>query len=143
MTRLAVLTAIVLIAAFADVATVRAAGTRSVRPQPDPAAVAVEDADAAGEWTVSFSSPRGPLEFTMYVLQDGRRLTGRLTNESGEFPLRGSVEGAGFTIAWSFPDTGGPLEITFGGTVDGDTLSGTARLGTRGSGQLSGTRVGR
>jgi hypothetical protein len=107
------------------------------------AAPVAEDADAGGEWMVSFASPRGPLEFTMYVLQDGRRLTGRLTNENGEFPLRGSVEGAGFTITWSFPDTGGPIEITFTGTIDGDNLSGTAKLGTRGSGPLSGTRVGR
>ena len=99
------------------------------------------DADVAGEWMVTFQSPRGPLDFTMYVLQDGRRLTGRLSNENGEFPLRGSVDGPNFTITWSFPDTGGPVEITFTGTVDGDKLSGSVKAGSFGSFPFTGTRT--
>jgi hypothetical protein len=98
--------------------------------------------DMSGEWAVSFSTPQGPLELTMYVMQQGPRLTGRLTGEYGEFPLRGTIDGAAFTITWSLPDGGRSVDITFTGTVDGDSLSGTAKLGTRGSGPLSGTRTG-
>ncbi len=94
-----------------------------------------------GEWTVTFASPSGPQEFTMYVIQEGPRLTGRFTSESGEFPLRGRLDGTEFVITWSLPDAGKMLEITFAGTVMGETLSGTAKLGTRGTGPLSGTRV--
>jgi hypothetical protein len=99
--------------------------------------------DMAGEWAVTFSTPQGPQEFTMYVVQEGPRLNGRLTNEYGEFPLKGSLDGSNFTITWSLPDGGRILEVTFTGKVDGDSMTGTAKLGTRGSGELSGTRTGR
>ena len=96
----------------------------------------------SGEWAIEFASPQGPQAFTMYVMQEGTRLTGRLTSEAGEFPLRGTLNGAEFTITWQFPDGNRLLDITFAGKVDGDSLSGTAKLGTRGSGPLSGTRTG-
>ena len=98
--------------------------------------------DMTGEWEVSFPSPAGPQEFTMYVLQQGPRLTGRLTSEYGEYPLRGTMDGVVFTITWSLPDGGRTVEVTFTGKVDGDSMSGTAKLGTRGSGPLSGRRTG-
>jgi hypothetical protein len=104
---------------------------------------ALTQTDIAGEWAVTFGTPQGPQEFTMYVVQEGPRLSGRLTSEYGEFPLRGSLDGSNFTITWSLPDGGRELEVTFSGKVDGDSLTGTAKLGTRGSGQLSGTRTGR
>jgi hypothetical protein len=106
-------------------------------------APALTQADIAGEWAVMFSSPQGPQEFTMYVVQEGPRLNGRLTNEFGEFPLKGTLDADNFTITWSMPDGGRILEITFSGKVEGDSITGTAKLGTRGSGGLSGTRTGR
>ena len=68
---------------------------------------AVAQTDMSGEWAISFTSPQGPQEFTMYIQQQGPRLTGRLTSEDREFPLRGSADGANFTINWSMPDGGG------------------------------------
>jgi phosphate-selective porin len=99
--------------------------------------------DAAGEWAVSFSTPSGPVEFTMYVNQQGTRLTGRLTSDAGEFPLRGTVDGDNVTITWSMPDAGRVLEITFAATVQGDQMTGTAKLGDRGQGPMSAERTGR
>lgn len=98
--------------------------------------------DMSGEWMVTFQAPQGPQEYTMYVAQQGPRLTGRLTNEYGEFPLRGSLDGNNFTITWTLPDAGREVEVTFTGKVEGDSLSGSAKLGTRGTGALSGTRTG-
>jgi hypothetical protein len=95
-------------------------------------------ANMAGEWTVSFQMPNGPMEFTMYVTQEGPRLSGRFGNENGEFPLRGTMDGNNFTITWSFVTT--PITVT--GTVEGESLSGTAKIGTSGSGPVSGTRIG-
>src|SRR3954465_13181693 len=100
-------------------------------------------ADVAGEWAVSFSTPSGPAEFTMYVNQEGTRLTGRLTSEAGEFPLRGTVHGDSVTISWTLPDAGRLLAVTFSAKITGDELLGTAQLGDRGQGPLSGERVGR
>jgi len=101
----------------------------------------VAQASMAGEWEVSFTTPQGPQEFTMYVVQEGSRLSGRLTNEYGEFPLRGTLDASNFTITWSLPDAGKILEITFAGKVEGDSMTGTAKLGTKGTGQLTGTRT--
>lgn len=99
-------------------------------------------ASMAGEWAVSFTTPQGPQDFTMYVVQQGPRLSGRMTNEYGEFPLKGTLDGNSFTITWSLPDSGKIIEITFAGKVEGDSMTGTAKLGTTGTGQLSGTRTG-
>ena len=103
---------------------------------------ALAQTDMSGEWAIAFNAPQGPQEFTMYVQQQGPRLTGRLTSEYGEFPLRGSIDGNAFTINWSMPDGGRELDITFAGKVEGDNMTGTAKLGNRGTGQLSGTRTG-
>jgi hypothetical protein len=104
------------------------------------------DIDIAGEWEVTFTGPQGPADYTMYVSQEGTRLTGRMTSPSGEFPLRGAIEGEKadrFRITWALPDNGRMLEIVFVGTVDGDRLTGTARLGKAGEGPVTGERVGR
>jgi hypothetical protein len=100
------------------------------------AARAFADIDLAGEWNVTFTGPQGPADYTMYIAQEGTRLTGRLTSPHGELPLEGTVEGEKadrFRIAWSLPDAGRVLDIVFVGTVEGDTLAGTARLGKAGA----------
>jgi hypothetical protein len=99
-------------------------------------------ADMSGEWSVNFSTPQGPQEMTMYISQEGTRLSGHFTSENGEFPLKGTMKDKGFTITWMFPDTGRMLEITFTGTIDGDNLSGSADFGKYGASQLSGMRTG-
>jgi hypothetical protein len=106
------------------------------------AAAVFAQGDMSGEWAIEFAAPQGPQQFTMYVVQEGPRLTGRLTSDAGEFPLRGTINGSEFTITWSFPDGNRLLEITFAGKFEGDSLAGTAKLGTRGSGPLTGTRTG-
>jgi hypothetical protein len=106
-------------------------------------AMASAEIDVAGEWNITFTGPQGPAEYTMYVTQEGTRLTGRMTSPSGEFPLRGTVEDSRFRIVWSLPDNGRLLEITFVGTVQGEMLSGTARIANAGEGPVSGERIGR
>ncbi len=104
---------------------------------------AAAEVDLAGEWVVTFTGPTGPAEYTMFVAQEGTRVTGRMTSASGEFPLRGSIDGEQFRIVWALPDQGRMMEIVFTGTVDGDTLEGKALLGKSGEGPVHGDRVGR
>jgi hypothetical protein len=104
---------------------------------------ALAQIDVAGEWNVTFTGPQGPADYTMYVTQEGTMLTGRMTSPSGEFPLRGTVEESRFRIVWSLPDNGRMLEITFIGTVQGEMLTGTARIANAGEGPVSGERIGR
>jgi hypothetical protein len=100
-------------------------------------------ADVAGEWAVTFQTPGGPEEFMMFVAQSGARLTGRLTSDVGEFPLTGAVDGNHVKIVWSLPERGKLLEITFTGTIDGDSITGTAKLGDLGQGPMSAERTAR
>lgn len=99
--------------------------------------------DLAGEWTLTFTGPTGPADYTMFVDQEGTRLRGRMTSPHGEFPLRGTIDGDKFQISWQLPDSGKMLDIVFTGTVDGDTLNATARIGKNGEGPVHGERVGR
>lgn len=99
--------------------------------------------DLAGEWNVTFTGPTGPADYTMFVQQEGNRLRGRMTSPHGEFPLRGSIDGDKFQISWQLPDAGKMLDIVFTGTVEGDTLTATAKIGKNGEGPVNGERVGR
>ena len=100
------------------------------------------DPSVGGEWDVSFTTPNGPVEYTMYITQDGTRLAGRLTSDAGEFPLRGTVEGQEVKIRWTLPDAGQLLDVLFTAKVEGERMTGTARLGNRGEGTLTAERVG-
>lgn len=99
--------------------------------------------DIAGEWTVEFTTKMGTAEFNMFVVQEGAKLSGRLSSSTGEFPLRGNIAADQFTIIWSHPVDGNMTEITFTGTVKGDTLSGRAKVGNLADGALYGERIGR
>ena len=98
-------------------------------------------ANVAGEWAVSFATPMGMMEFTMAVSQNGTKLTGHLTSDVGEFPLKGTVDGDQVTIDWTLNDNGKMVEITFKGKVDGDKINGTAKLGTIGQGPFLAERT--
>jgi hypothetical protein len=98
-------------------------------------------ANAAGEWAVTFAAPSGPMEFAMYIDQEGTKLSGRLTSDTGEFPLTGTLEGNQVKITWSLPDRGVILAITFTGKIDGDSIRGTAKVGTLGEGPMSAERT--
>ena len=101
------------------------------------------DADVAGNWRVEFAVPTGEMAVTMTINQEGRTLSGRVINEDGEFPLRGSVDGNQITATWTVPEQGSQMDITMKGTVEGETISGVARLGNVGEGSLSARRVSR
>src|SRR5688572_10267434 len=103
---------------------------------------AAAQTDVSGEWAVTFSAPTGPVEITMYVAQQGPKLTGRLTSEAGEFPLRGTIEGDEVTITWSFPDAGRTIEITFEARAEGERMRGVAKLAGSGQGPMSAERTG-
>ncbi len=100
-------------------------------------------ATLTGEWAMSFTTPRGGRsEYTLYMTQEGPRLTGHLTSEYGETPVKGSVSGDQVKLAWSIMENGKPLDISVTATAKGDTLSGTIKLGTVGEGVFNAERTG-
>jgi hypothetical protein len=101
-----------------------------------------QQANLTGEWALELTTPRGPAAYTMYLTQEGPRLTGHLSSEYGERDLRGSVNGDDFKVSWSDVDGGKTIDITLTGKIKGDSISGTVRLGTAGEGPFRAERTG-
>jgi hypothetical protein len=103
---------------------------------------AIAQATLTGEWAMSFTTPRGRSEYTLYLTQEGPRLTGHLTSEYGETPVKGTVNGEAVKLAWSIMENGKPLDITVTATAKGDAINGTIKLGTVGEGPFTAERTG-
>jgi hypothetical protein len=95
-----------------------------------------------GTWKLSVNTPMGTRESTLVIQSAGGTLTGTQSAESGEGrPIEdGTVDGN--DITWKASITKPmPMTLEFSGTVDGDTLSGSVKLGMFGSAPFSGTRA--
>lgn len=106
------------------------------------AAVLAAQQSPAGEWRVQFATPLGQRLVMMTLNQSGTKLTGHVTDEYGEYPLEGRVADKDVTVVWSVYDDGKMLEITVKGTVDGNVITGVAKLGDVGEGPLLARRIG-
>lgn len=96
--------------------------------------------DVAGEWTVTLTLPLGEAGFTMLLVQKGEKLSGHMLSEMGQFELTGSVQRDLVRIEWSFPDGGKTVAVRFAGRARGNSISGAARVGDVGEGQMSAER---
>ncbi len=112
---------------------------------------ASDDKDAAppaaqltGHWDMKIESGKQPTEATLDLAQDGNRLTGTLSSESGEGRIAsGSISGKDvkFTVEIGAGDK--TIELKFVGTVDEKTqLSGTLESAFGAPAKWSATRVG-
>jgi len=99
------------------------------------------DGTAAGEWRVQFVVPSGTRAVNMIVNQSGTRLAGTVVDEYGEFPLDGRIRGDAITIVWSVPEDGKLIDITMTGKLEGDTITGVAKIGNLGEGPLTARRT--
>ena len=106
-----------------------------------PAAPIVAQANAAGEWRVTFVVPTGTRSVNMVINQQRASLSGTVINEDGEFPLKGRIADDQVTVVWSVPEAGKLMELTMKGKVSGDSITGTLQLGDVGEGPLSARRT--
>lgn len=100
-----------------------------------------DDAEVAGVWDLEFTTPNGRIEFSMGLIQDGRRVTGHVTSDLGDFGLTGSVSGRHVTLRFQLPEQGKAIDIVLTATVDGNHMRGTAQIGASGSGRMSAERT--
>ena len=95
----------------------------------------------AGRWNLTASTPQGSHSATADLTMgaDGA-LAGTLTTDSGISPISsGSLSGNRFTFVSTIQTGGGPVAITFSGTLEGNTIKGSISS-TRFNGDLTGTR---
>jgi hypothetical protein len=93
-----------------------------------------------GIWTIDLHAPTGVQEFRFEALAEAGLLTGTISNstDSGTI-LDGKFEGN--EASWKMPIQK-PIKVTlaFTAQLDGDTISGTAKVGMLGSAKFTGKR---
>ncbi|MGW6789001.1 hypothetical protein [Streptomyces chartreusis] len=82
-------------------------------------------ATLTGAWTGDWSTGFGTGGFTATLSQDGNRLTGDLNVDGVPCSLDGSLDGTLDGDRITFGSVNSEKEITFTGSVDGDTMRGT------------------
>jgi hypothetical protein len=93
-----------------------------------------------GTWKVAVKTPMGDQDVTLTFQTSGATLTGTMSNGSGSVPLEdGKVEGN--KVSWRARITVPlPLTVDCAGSVEGDSISGTANTSFGGS-PFSGKRA--
>jgi hypothetical protein len=61
-------------------------------------------------------------------------------SEVGQFDMEGSITGNQIKFNWNFPDGGQMVAISCQGKVEGNFISGTAKVGNLGEGPMSAER---
>ena len=94
-----------------------------------------------GNWNLTMTTPMGERQATLTLLSSGGTLTGMQEAEGNTTEIAGGTV-SGNDLSWqvSIIDPM-PLTLTFSGTVDGNSLNGTADTGMFGSFPFSGTRA--
>ncbi len=96
---------------------------------------------ADGTWNVTMDTPMGAQQVTLILETSGNELSGKLSGAQGEMPFTGGTVD-GDNLAWTIKvEQPMPMEIATTAVVEGDTLTGTASLGSFGTAKLSGTRA--
>jgi hypothetical protein len=122
--------------------TPKAAATRTRRPAAQPQAPAPAPALPGAEaWKITLQTPAGPQTFDARSIRDGQSFSGRLDSEMGsEAVTGGRIDGQvlSWTMAVKKPM---PIKLEFEASIEGDRMSGHAKLGMFGKAKLSGERL--
>ena len=96
-----------------------------------PVVVAGQANDVTGVWNFTVETAQGSGSPTFTFKQEGEKLTGQYKGAFGEAPVSGTVKGN--KIDFSFKATGAVEgTVTYTGTIDGNTMKGTAKFGDLG-----------
>jgi len=87
--------------------------------------------NATGRWTLNVTSPNGAVEATADLRMDpDGTLTGSITSQMGAATIsRGYVSGNSFSFTFTMNVGGGPSEVVMSGTIEGNSLKGSASVG--------------
>ncbi len=97
-------------------------------------------ADVSGTWDLTVESQQGTANPSVTLIQSGEQLSGTYRGRMGQHKLEGTIRGSEirFSVTMRFQDQ--PLVISYSGTVDADSMSGTVQFGDLGSGTWTGKR---
>ena len=96
--------------------------------------------NGAGSWKVTVSTPMGPQVMQLHIATQGEGFSGRIESPMGNLDITGSAKGN--ALNWIMELTKPlPIKVTCDVVVDGDTMSGTAKMGFMGKAKLIGERI--
>jgi hypothetical protein len=101
---------------------------------------APEATDVTGTWDLTVEMQGGTAHPSITLKQEGEKITGTYQGQMGKSNLEGIIKGDDirFAVTLKFQDV--TYTVTYAGTIDGDTMKGTARFGDAGSGTWSAKR---
>ena len=109
-----------------------------------PAAVAAKPVAPAinitGMWALNVETPMGAREMKFNATQTGETLTGTMASGRGDMPITGTVKGSAVAFMMKVNAQGMDLQIDYAGTVEGDAMKGTMKLGDMGEGTWTGKK---
>ena len=94
-----------------------------------------------GNWLLAVDSPMGKQEFGVRLEEDGGRLSGSVTNGSQMTSEIFDGVANGTELQWKVELQRMKMTVAFTMTVDGDTMSGKAKVGMFGSFAVTGKRA--
>ena len=95
------------------------------------------DANVAGEWDFTVESPAGTGTPHFSLKQDGGKLSGTYQGAFGESPVSGTVKGNEVSLVFQVDAQGMNLDVSYSGTVEGESMKGTVKLGDLGEGTFT------
>ena len=78
---------------------------------------------ASGEWDLTFKTPKGDVQATATINQDGGKLSGTLSSQMGEGPVTGTLEGTSLRVTSNVITPRGTLPIKMKGNIEGNTIA--------------------
>ena len=98
-------------------------------------------AQVAGGWSMTLTSPQGPLDITMTLTQNGNAFAGTMTSQVGNQEISdGQINGR--TVVWTatLQFGGQSVTLSYRGEVEGNRMTGSAELGSFGSATFTAER---
>ncbi|MEO6212535.1 MAG: hypothetical protein ABIP65_02800 [Vicinamibacterales bacterium] len=131
------LTSLIAVLLLAAPALAQTASPQAASPQ----AAQTQTIDITGTWDMSIGTSQGASPATLIVTRDGEKLAATINSPQGEAPVEVTLKDKAVALELSIQTPNGAITIVMSGTVDGDTMKGTADFGGRGSGEWSAKRT--
>jgi hypothetical protein len=115
-----------------------AAAPKSEHPQTPAAQPAIPGAET---WKITLDTPMGPQEFMAHIVREGDTFSGRIDSPMGSEPINNGVvngDQLNWTMAVKKPM---PVKLVFDVKIEGDKMTGKAKLGIFGTAKLTGERA--
>jgi hypothetical protein len=112
-----------------------------MKAQTPAAAPAGAAADMIGTWNATFTTQNGQIPAQIKLTKTGAKVTGTISSQMGESSLEAEQKDKAVSMWFTMAGQSGPIPIELNGTIDGDTLKGSALAAGSPAGEFIATRA--